>query len=119
MPESGARPTSGSSAETILLRFIDKWEERVQNPHFNLVTLSVNDLDKAVRLLAFVRGQADSIKQTHTTISLEVMQERHKGMRMKAVRQLDDDVAGVLGKGDTFDTEGVTVKGDDEPHPDD
>jgi hypothetical protein len=60
---------------------------------------TIADFERAVRLRAFVLGQADSIKQTHVTVSLDIMQARHKEMRHRVNAQVDDAVAGVMGKG--------------------
>ena len=58
---------------------------------------TIADFERAVRLRAFVMGQAESIKQTHTTVSLEIMQARHKQARAYVATTVDDAVAGVLG----------------------
>ena len=91
----GKRPRR--DAEAILSAYIDLYADAVAQKKVRFDCIA--DLDKAVRLLAFVRGQADSIKQTHTTVSLEIMQARHKSARAYVGATVDDGVAGVLGRG--------------------
>jgi hypothetical protein len=88
---------SRRDAEAILESYIDLYADAVAQRKVRFD--SIGDLEKAVRLLAFVRGQAESIKQTHTTVSLEIMQARHKAARAYVGGTVDDGVAGVLGRG--------------------
>jgi hypothetical protein len=98
---SGQVVTAGKrsrrDAEAILTAYIDLYADAVAKKRVRYD--SIGDLEKAVRLLAFVRGQAESIKQTHTTVSLEIMQARHKAARAYVGGTVDDSVAGVLGRG--------------------
>jgi hypothetical protein len=80
--------------EAILDRFIGQCAEAIAAKAMRHD--SINDLERAVRLLAFAKGQADSIRQTHTTISLSVLQERHHAIRARVSDTVDDAVAGVL-----------------------
>lgn len=75
-------------------------------------------LDKAVRLLAFVRGQSDSRKTVHHTVTLDVMQARHKQLRELTV-SVDDEVAGVLGQGvaGVLEDEAIEVEGEEVVEP--
>ena len=95
-------------AEGILVAYIDLFAEAVEKR--TLKHESVHDLDKAVRLLAYVRGQAESIKATHATVTLDVMMQRHAGQRAAAHARIDDEVAGVLTQGDVVDAVGVPVE---------
>jgi hypothetical protein len=84
------------SPEAILTAYIELFAAAVDRGELRHDTVA--DLDKAVRLLAFVRGQAESVRSTHTTISLEVMQRRHGELRAMAARTIDDAVSGVVGQ---------------------
>lgn len=97
-------------AETILRAYIDLFADAVERRAIRYDTVA--DLDKAIRLLAFVRGQAESTKHTHVTVSLDVMQRRHLERRQLAGAHDDDDVAGVI----TVEGQAVEaqVEGDDE-----
>jgi hypothetical protein len=109
------RKRSRRSPEKILEAYIEAFAKAVDSG--DVRHDSVADLDKAVRLLAFVRGQADSTKQVHHTVTLDVMQQRHKALRT-SLASADDVTAGVLGQGvpgayesdgEAIDTEGVPV----------
>lgn len=84
--------------ETVLRAYIDLFADAVEKK--TLKHDSVADLDKAVRLLAFVRGQAESTKHVHVSVSLEAMQARHRELRQLVAARVDDDVAGVIGAGE-------------------
>ena len=83
--------------EAILDRFIGQCAEAITAKAMRHD--SIADLERAVRLLAFAKGQADSIRQTHTTISLSILQERHHAIRARVSETVDDAVAGVVGRG--------------------
>lgn len=91
------RARARRSAEEILSAYIGLYDDAVQKKKVRFDTIA--DLERAVRLLAFVQGRAESIKQTHTTVSLEIMQGRHARLKAQVVAQVDDQVAGVLGQG--------------------
>ena len=80
----------------ILERYIAQFAEAIDKRRVRFDT--IKDFEIAVRLRAFVMGQAESIKQTHTTVSLEIMQARHKQARAYVATTVDDAVAGVLGR---------------------
>jgi AcrR family transcriptional regulator len=98
---AGETPPS-RSIEAILGAYIDLFADAVEKGNIRHDTLA--DLERAVRLLQFVRGQAESIKSTHTTISLERMQIRHRELRDLMAATLDDEVAGVIGIAESIDT---------------
>lgn len=83
--------------EGILVAYIELFAEAVEKRSVRFDTIA--DLDKAIRLLAFVRGQADSTKHVHVSVTLEAMQKRHRELRAHVQNVVDDDVAGVLGAG--------------------
>lgn len=85
-------------AEAVLRAYLDQFAEAVEHKRVRYDTIA--DFERAVRLLAFVRGQAESTKHTHVTVSLEVMAARHKAMRATVDAHMDDEVAGVIGGGD-------------------
>lgn len=102
IPEKTSRKRSRRSAEQILLEYLDHFSEAVRLKQVRFDTVA--DLDKAVRLLAFVRGQHESTKTVRHVVSLDTMQARHREHRAHLTQQLDDNVAGVL------TTEGVDVE---------
>lgn len=104
-----ARPALAGVRQT-LVAYIDLFREAVDRRTLKHDT--VTDLDKAVRLLAYVDGHAESIKATHATVTLEVMAQRHGALRTQAHAQVDDEVAGVLGTGEVIDTVGVPAPED-------
>jgi hypothetical protein len=85
-------------AEAVLRAYLDQFAEAVEKRSVRYDTIA--DFERAVRLLAFVRGQAESTRHTHVTVSLEVMAARHKAMRATVDAHMDDEVAGVIGGGD-------------------
>jgi hypothetical protein len=85
-------------AEAILKAYLDQFADAVEKRSVRYDTIA--DFERAVRLLAFVRGQAESSRHTHVTVSLEVMAARHKAMRQTVDAHMDDEVAGVIGGGD-------------------
>jgi hypothetical protein len=93
--------TQSRSPEAILMAYIELFADAIEKG--SVRHDCVADLDKAVRLLQFVRGQAESIKSTHATISLELMQSRHRELRAQMAATLDDDVAGVIGRAQSTD----------------
>jgi hypothetical protein len=95
--------TRPSSPEQILTRYIALFAEAVERGTLRHDTVA--DLDKAVRLLSHVRGEASTVTATHTTVTLEVMQQRHKALREYVREQVDDEVAGVLGMGEPIDAD--------------
>lgn len=56
----------------------------------------VADFDRAVRLLAFVRGEAEQRKEMRHVLSLEELQRRHMDARRLA-EHADPELAGVIG----------------------
>jgi hypothetical protein len=75
--------------------YIDLYADAVEKKKIRFD--NVADLDRAVRLLSHVRGEASSISVTHATVSLEVMQRRHAEARAMVAARVDDLSAGVLG----------------------
>jgi hypothetical protein len=92
-----------AGARETLLAYIGLFRDAVEKR--TLKHDSVHDLDKAVRLLAFVEGRADSIKATHTTVTLEVMQARHRQAREMVAHKVDDEAAGVIADAEYEETE--------------
>jgi len=90
------RKKSTPSPEEILTEYIGQFADAVEKGMCRLDTVA--DLDRAVRLLAFVRGQAESVSQVRQTISLEVMQEKHSRSREYVRAHVNDAVAGVIGQ---------------------
>jgi hypothetical protein len=99
--------------ESVLRAYIDLFAEAVEKRTVRYDTIA--DLDKAIRLLAFVRGQAESTKHVHVSVSLEAMQARHRELRQLVASRVDDDVAGVLGCGEPM----VALSGVEEGEVDD
>ena len=93
-PGRGSKPQVNGNAEVILRAYVELFADAIESKTIRHDSLA--DLDRAVRLLAYVRGQVESIKATHTTLSLEVLQRRHAEMRAVA-QDMDDAVAGVIG----------------------
>lgn len=114
--EHTERPLSGRAPardpEATLVAYIDLIGEAVEKRTLKHETIA--DLDKAVRLLAYVRGQAESTKHTHVTVSLDVMQRRHAQFRHYVATKIDDDVAGVLGQGDPVPAAGDELSPDED-----
>jgi hypothetical protein len=106
-----------SDPQAVVLEYLALFERQLRDGRVRAD--AVGDLDKAVRLLAFVRGQAESTKHVSHTVTLDMMQARHKAMRNLTSR-VDDQIAGVLGQGisGTFDegevAETTAVHEDDE-----
>lgn len=89
-----------ADAETILLAFIEKFSVAVE---LNKVKCdSMADLERAIRLLAFVRGQAESTKHVKVTLSLDELSKKHSTYRANVRATVDDRVAGVLAQGDAI-----------------
>jgi hypothetical protein len=84
-------------AESVLVAYIDLFADAVEKRTLRHDTIA--DLDKAIRLLAYVRGQAESTKAVHVSISLDAMQQRHREYRAHVIDVVDDEVAGVIGAG--------------------
>jgi hypothetical protein len=93
VPVAERTPPGRRPVEEIVLAFIDRFAESLRAGRVR--TDSVGDLDKAVRLLAFARGEADSRKETRTTLSLEVLQKRHLETR-QIIETIGEEVTGVI-----------------------
>lgn len=106
------RRRSRRDAEGVLLDYIDRFDNALRSG--GIRADRIEDLDKAVRLLAFVRGDVDSRRETRQTVTLVALQQSHERARGRARELLDDDVAGVLAAG-TIDTEGEDVTDTDAP----
>jgi hypothetical protein len=92
-----SRKKKRRSPEETLLDYLDLCDTQLQLGRIKADT--VGDIDKAIRTLAFVRGQADSRREVRTTVSLEVLQAKHASYRVTASPSDEDLVAGVLGTG--------------------
>lgn len=101
-PNPRARPRR--TAEQVLLDYVALFDDQLRAKKVRAD--SVGDLDKAVRLLAFVRGEADSRRVTHTHVSLEVMQQRYERSRRQVIDATGEDVTGVLSHGGDGGLEG-------------
>lgn len=107
--KTNSRKRSRRSAEQILLEYVDHFSDAVRLKTVRFDT--INDLDKALRLLAFVRGQHESTKTVRHVMSLETMSQRHSAHRDHMKATLDDGVAGVLtSEGQAIDVTGVVIE---------
>lgn len=88
------RTVGTSDGERILLIYLAQCEAAILAGRVKCDNMS--DVDKALRALAFVRGEADSRREVHTTVSLDVLQSRHHEARARAERLAPDEVTGVL-----------------------
>jgi len=96
LPPAGTLATASrgrSSPEDIVLDWIDRFAESLRSGRVRVDAIA--DLDRAVRLLAFARGEADSRKETRTTLSLEVLQKRHLETR-QIIETIGEEVTGVI-----------------------
>ena len=91
-----SRKKSRRDPLAVLDTYIGQFADAIARRRVRFDTIA--DFERAVRLRAFCLGQADSIKQTHVTVSLEIMQQRHKAARAYVGETVDDAVAGVLGR---------------------
>lgn len=98
--------SSRRNAEEILLDYLDLFDRCVRRGAVRSDALA--DLDKAVRLLAFVRGQADQRTEKHVTVTLQSLQDKHSAYRAR-VAPIGDEVAGVISGADAIDTLGEAV----------
>jgi len=106
-----ARRAPRRDPEAILLAYVELFAEAVERRTIRYD--SIADLDKAIRLLAYVRGQAESSKHVHVSVSLEAMQKRHRELRAHVATRVDDDVAGVIGGGAVLDAVGEAIADED------
>lgn len=106
------RRLKARNPEEVLLAYIDHFADAVEKRSIRHDTIA--DLDKAIRLLAYVRGQAESTKHVHVSVSLEAMQKRHREYRAHVVDVVDDEVAGVIGAGTGSPDDGAPSDDDDE-----
>ncbi len=91
-----------------LSRFVDRFESAMALG--DVKATSVKDFDVAMRLIAFLRGEADRRSEVKHVITLEQMQAKHAAARAHALTHGDAVVAGVLSMGDAdADLEGVEV----------
>ena len=60
---------------------------------------SIQDLDKVVRLMAFIEGKGDSRVEHRVTITLEALQQRHAVIRARVI-EADGAVAGEIKPGE-------------------
>jgi hypothetical protein len=95
-PPKPARPLR-RDPETVLRAYIDLMAEAVEKR--TIRHDSIVDLDKAIRLLAFVRGQAEHRSEVRAVVSLDVIAQRHRQFRDRVATRFDNEVAGVLGGG--------------------
>jgi hypothetical protein len=95
-PPKPARPLR-RDPETVLRAYIDLMADAVEKG--TIRHDSIVDLDKAIRLLAFVRGQAEHRSEVRAVMSLELIAQRHRAFRERVTTRLDNEVAGVLGGG--------------------
>ena len=73
-----------------ITRFIEKLEED------DVRADCVADMDKAMRLKAFLRGQAESRIEVKNTLTLETLQRSHKEHRDRFEEELGEVAGGVL-----------------------
>ena len=75
--------------------------------------------DKAIRLTEFLLGNADSRSENRHTLSLDVLQDRHREAAAKRAK-LDDADTGMIGDDAptaVLDVEGIETKPTPEPAP--
>ncbi len=83
------------------LEVIDLWlREFERNIKANKVRAdNVNDLDKILRLKAFLEGKGDSRVEHKVTVTLEALQERHAAQRARVI-EAHGEVAGEIEPGE-------------------
>jgi hypothetical protein len=92
------RARSISDALSILEAYILYFGEKVAA--HEVKAESIKDLDIAIRLRAFLMGDAERRSEVKHVITLDEMQSKHRQAREAAIQIEDSGVAGVLAQGD-------------------
>jgi hypothetical protein len=88
-----ARALSNNDALGVVDSYLERFRQALDEGKVRVD--SVQDLNIALRLRQFLLGGADSRKEINVSVSLEVMQQRHRELR-EQVAVLDAELAGVV-----------------------
>ncbi len=92
-----ARAISFSEGEAMIDRWIARFSDHLEKG--DVRTDSIQDLDKAMRTKAFLRGQVESRIEVRETLSLSTLQDSHKETRARAEKDEEESAeasAGVI-----------------------
>jgi hypothetical protein len=116
-----AKSRARSTADVVetMDRWIKGFDDKLRQGKVD--TTSVVDLDKIVRLRAFVLGQGDSRTEVKVTVTLDMLQQRHQASRARLLDavgpvagELPNEEAAVLA-GRVLDSGEPTHEGEEEP----
>lgn len=95
--DANPRPRATGDPQAILEKYLVHFEEAVDQKLIKRESMA--DVERAIRLLAFVKGQADSHKKITVVHTLDELARKHASVRAHATQIEDNGVAGVIGVG--------------------